>query len=95
LTSTIAVSESFHAIAAICAWREYSKVTGNLSLHDGGKMYLIEDTPDNRRCIGKYIEVLQFPDGRIEVHAAGLSLPYSPDNKAGTIDHDDIVDNGD
>jgi hypothetical protein len=56
-------------------------------------MYLIEDTPDNRRYIGKYIEVFQFPDGRIEIRAAGLSLPYSTYNKVGTIDHGDIVDN--
>jgi hypothetical protein len=32
-------------------------------------MYLIKDTPDNRRYIGKYIEVFQFPDGRIEIRA--------------------------
>jgi hypothetical protein len=56
-------------------------------------MYLIEDTPDNRRYIGKYIEVFQYPDGRIEIRAAGHSLPYSTYNKVGTIDHGDIVDN--
>jgi hypothetical protein len=56
-------------------------------------MYLIKDSPDNRRYIGKYIEVFQFPDGRIEIRAAGVSLPYSTYNKVGTIDHGDIVDN--
>ena len=55
-------------------------------------MYLIEDTPANRRQIGKYIEVFQFPDGRLEIRVAGLSLPYSTYNKVGTIDHSDIVD---
>jgi hypothetical protein len=39
------------------------------------------------------VEVFQYPDGRIEVHAAGLSLPYSTYNKVATIDHGDIVDN--
>jgi hypothetical protein len=57
------------------------------------KMYLIEDTPSNRRYIGKYIEVFQFPDGRIEIRVAGVSLPYSTYNKIGTIDHGAIVDN--
>jgi hypothetical protein len=56
-------------------------------------MYLIEDTPDNRRYVGKYIEVFQYPDGRIEIRAAGHSLPYSTYNTVGTIDHGDIVDN--
>jgi len=56
-------------------------------------MYLLKDTPDNRRHIGKYIEVFQFPDGRIEIRVAGVSLPYSTYNKIGTIDHGAIVDN--
>lgn len=51
------------------------------------KMYLLEDTPDNRRHIGKYIEGFQFPDGRIEIRVAGVSLPYWTYNKIGTIDH--------
>jgi len=38
------------------------------------------------------IEVFQFPDGRIEIRAAGVSLPYSTCNKVGTIDHGDIMD---
>jgi hypothetical protein len=80
-------------LAAIFAWREYRKVTESLTLRYERKMYLIQDTPDNRRYIGKYIEVFQYPDGRIEIRAAGHSLPYSTYNKVGTIDHGDIVDN--
>jgi Helix-turn-helix domain len=80
-------------LAAIFAWREYRKVTESLTLRYERKMYLIKDSPDNRRYIGKYIEVFQFPDGRIEIRAAGVSLPYSTYNKVGTIDHGDIVDN--
>jgi len=80
-------------LAAIFAWREYRKVTDSLTLRYERKMYLIQDTPDNRRYIGKYIEVFQYPDGRIEIRAAGRSLPYSTYNKVGTIDHGDIVDN--
>ena len=57
------------------------------------KMYLIQDTPSNRRLIGKYIEVFQFPDGRIEIRVAGESLPYSTYDKLGTIDQGAIVDN--
>src|ERR1700678_54869 len=80
-------------LASICAWREYRKVTDSLTLRYERKMYLIEDTRDSRRYIGKYIEVFQYPDGRIEIRAAGHSLPYSTYNKVGTIDHGDIVDN--
>jgi len=80
-------------LEAIFAWREYRKVTDSLTLRYERKMYLIEDTPSNRRYIGKYIEVFQFPDGRIEIRVAGVSLPYSTYNNIGTIDHGAIVDN--
>jgi hypothetical protein len=80
-------------LEAIFAWREYRKVTDSLTLRYERKMYLIEDTPGNRRYIGKYIEGFQFPDGRIEIRVAGVSLPYSTYNKIGTIDHGAIVDN--
>src|SRR6202790_2015966 len=80
-------------LEAIFAWREYRKVTDSLTLRYERKMYLIEDTPSNRRYIGKYIEVFQFPDGHIEIRVAGVSLPYSTYNNIGTIDHGAIVDN--
>jgi hypothetical protein len=80
-------------LAAIFAWREYRKVTESLTLRYERKMYLIEDTPSNRRYVGKYVEVFQFPDGRIEIRVAGVSLPYSTYDKIGTIDQGAIVDN--
>ena len=35
----------------------------------------------------------QYPDGTIEIHAAGKSLPYSVYDKLGDIDQGEIVDN--
>jgi hypothetical protein len=61
----------------IFAWRELRKVTQNLTLHYERKLYLLPDSPGNRRLIGKYVEVFQFPDGRVEIRVAGESLPYS------------------
>ena len=60
-------------LSLIFAWRELRKVTKDLTLHYERKLYLLADTPDNRRLIGKYIEVFQFPDGRIEIRVAGQS----------------------
>jgi hypothetical protein len=59
---------------------------------------LPRDRHDAHRAVRKVedlaaIEVFPFPDGRIEIRAAGRSLPYSTYNKVGTIDHGDIVDN--
>jgi hypothetical protein len=69
----------------IFAWRELRKVSQNLLLHYERKLYVLVDTPDNRRLIGKYVEVFQYPDGRIEIRVAGRALPYSLYINSGTI----------
>ena len=78
---------------SIFSWREQRKVTSNLTLHYDRKLYLLQDTPDNRRYAGKYLDVYQFPDGRIEIRAAGVSVPYSTYDKLGAIDQGAIVEN--
>jgi hypothetical protein len=78
---------------SIFAWRELRKVTQNLTLHYERKLYLLADTPQNRRLIGKYIDVFQFPDGCIQIRAAGNVLPYSTYDKLGAIDQGAIVEN--
>jgi hypothetical protein len=77
----------------VFCWRELRKVTKALTLHYERKLYLLADTAANRRLIGKYIEVFQFPDGRIEIRVAGVSLPYSIYEKLGAVDQGAIVDN--
>jgi len=77
----------------VFCWRELRKVTKALTLHYERKLYLLADTAANRRLVGKYIEVFQFPEGRIEIRVAGASLPYSLYDKLGAIDQGAIVDN--
>ncbi len=77
----------------IFCWRELRKVTKALTLHYERKLYLLADTAANRRLIGKYIEVFQFPDGRVELRVAGDALPYSIYEKLGAVDQGAIVDN--
>jgi hypothetical protein len=77
----------------VFCWRELRKVTKALTLHYERKLYLLADTAVNRRLIGKYLEIFQFPDGRIEIRAAGISLPYSIYDKLGAVDQGAIVDN--
>jgi hypothetical protein len=78
---------------SIFAWREQRKVTSNLTLHYERKLYLLADTPKNRRYAGKYLDVYQFPDGKIEIRAAGVKVPYSTYDKLGAIDQGAIVEN--
>jgi hypothetical protein len=74
-------------------WRELRKVTPALTLHYERKLYILADTAATRRLIGKYIEVFQYPDGRVEIRVAGEPLPYSVYNKLGAVDQGAIVDN--
>jgi transposase len=78
-------------LALILAWRELRKVSQNLLLHYERKLYVLVDTPENRRLIGKYVEVFQYPEGRIEIRVAGRALPYSLYTNSGTINHQGAV----
>jgi transposase len=80
-------------LGLIFSWRELRKLTQNLTLNYERKLYLLPDNPEARRLIGKYIDVLQYPDGRIEIRAGGRVLPYSRYDKLGVIDQGAIVEN--
>jgi len=77
----------------IFAWRELRKVTKDLTLHYERKLFLLQDIPENRRLIGKYLEIFQYPDGRVEIRIAGRAIPYSTYEKLGTINQGAIVEN--
>ncbi|MDB5770475.1 MAG: elements of external origin [Burkholderia sp.] len=60
----------------IFTWREPRKVSHVLTLQYAKTMYLLADAPMTRKLIGKYIEVYEYPDGRIELRGDGIALPY-------------------
>jgi len=82
---------SDESLNLIFAWRELRKVTQNLTLHYERKLYLLADVPAHRRLIGKYIDVFQYPDGKIELRVAGVVLPYTTYDKLGVIDQGEVV----
>jgi hypothetical protein len=55
-------------------------------------IYLLEDTDANRRLVGRYIDVYEYPDGRIEIRADGLALPCTPYDRLSEIDQGAVVD---
>ncbi|MFS8981030.1 ISNCY family transposase [Cupriavidus necator] len=80
-------------LARIFSWREWRKVSQSLTLQYDKVMYLLEDRPEHRRLIHRYIEVAEYPDGRIELWADGASLPYTTYDRLGEIDQGAIVEN--
>jgi hypothetical protein len=75
----------------IFSWHEARKVTSNLTLQYERKIYMLADNSENRRLIGKYIDVLQFPDGRVDIRVGGQSLPYSTYDRVGVVDQGSVV----
>jgi hypothetical protein len=77
----------------IFTWREPRKVSQSLTLQYDKTLYLLEDSQHTRRLIGKYIEAVEYPDGRIELRADGTALPYTTYDRLSEIDQGAIVEN--
>ncbi|MGA3923439.1 ISNCY family transposase [Ralstonia nicotianae] len=80
-------------LARIFCWREWRKVSQSLTLQYAKVMYLLEDRPESRRWIHRYVEVAEYPDGKIELWADGTALPYTTYDRLAQIDQGAIVDN--
>lgn len=80
-------------LARIFTWREWRKVSQSLTLQYAKVLYLLEDLPEHRRLIHRYIEVAEYPDGRIELWADGTSLPYTTYDRFPEVDQGAIVEN--
>ncbi|KAI3592088.1 elements of external origin, partial [Cupriavidus sp. U2] len=72
---------------------EWRKVSQSLTLQYDKTMYLLEDRPEHRGLIHRYIEVAEYPDGRVELWADGASLPYTTYHRFPEIDQGAVVEN--
>jgi hypothetical protein len=77
---------------AILTWRVMRKVSESLTVLNDLMIWLLEDTPATRRLIGHYIDVWEYPDGRIELRAGGVALPCVPYDKLAEIDQGAVVE---
>jgi transposase len=77
----------------IFTFREKRKVSHVLTLQYDRTIYLLEDSMTTRKLIGRYIEVYEYPDGRIELRADGAALPYAVYDRLPLVDQGAIVEN--
>ena len=54
---------------------------------------MLTETPASRAIIGEYVEIYEYPDGRIEVRSKGYALAYRLYDKLYDIDQGEIVEN--
>ncbi|HTJ92396.1 MAG TPA: ISNCY family transposase, partial [Pararobbsia sp.] len=76
----------------ILTWRVLRKVTNVLTVQYDRTIYLLEDSPANQALIHTYIDVVEYPDGRIEIWADGVSLPYVPYDRLAELDPGAVID---
>ena len=77
---------------AILTWRVLRKVSDSLTVLNDRVIYLLEETEASRKLIGRYIDVWEYPDGRMEIRANGVALPYVPYDKLSEIDQGAVVE---
>jgi transposase len=73
--------------------REQRKVSHVLTLQYDKTIYLLGDTKENRKLIGRYIDVYDYPDGRIELRADGAALPHTTYDRLSEVNQGAIVEN--
>ncbi|PRE64632.1 integrase [Burkholderia multivorans] len=76
----------------LLTWRETRRVSKSLTVLYDRVLYLLADTPMNRTLIHRYIDVWEYPDGRIEIRADGAALSCRQYDKLAEVDQGAIVD---
>ena len=66
-------------------------MSDSLTVLNDRVIWLLDDTPATRRLIGRYIDVWEYPDGRLEIRADGVALPCVPYDRLAEIDQGAVV----
>ena len=68
-------------------------VSASLIVQYDRVIYLLDDPPANRSLIHHYLDVYEYPDGRIEIRANGAALACRQYDRLSDIDQGAVVDN--
>lgn len=87
------VTETTGELDDIFTWREPRRVTNNLTITYDKCVYILENTEENQRLIGKYIEFLEYPDGTVAIEYQGRKITYNIFDKLSQLNQREIVEN--
>ena len=87
------VTETAEGLDDIFTWREPRRVTKSLTITYDKCVYLLENTEENQRLIGKYLEFLEYPDGTVAIMHEGRKINYSIFDKLSQLNQREIVEN--
>jgi transposase len=69
------------------------RVSNSLTVQYDRVIYMLADTVENRSLIHRYLDVFEYPDGRIEIRVNGAALPYVEYDRLSQIDQGAEIDN--
>jgi hypothetical protein len=84
---------SVDKLTDILCHREQRYVGSQLTISYDRKRLILERNANSEDLVGKYVDVYDFPDGRVEVRSRGLPLPYCVFSKDQRVSHTAIVEN--
>ncbi|KDB08591.1 hypothetical protein LIG30_2390 [Burkholderia sp. lig30] len=76
----------------LLTWRETRRVSKSLTVLYDRVLYLLDDTPEHRKLIHRYIDVWEYPDGRIEIRTDGAVLSCRPYDKLAEVDQGAVIE---
>ncbi|PRH48418.1 ISNCY family transposase [Burkholderia multivorans] len=76
----------------LMTWRETRRVSKSLTVLYDRVLYLLDDTLESRKLIHRYIDVWEYPDGRIEIRADGEVLRCRLYDKLAEVDQGAIIE---
>jgi hypothetical protein len=87
------LSVPIEKLTDILCHREQRYVGSQLTVTYDRKRIILERNATSEDLGGKYVDVYDFPDGRLEVRSNGLLLPFSIFSKDQRVSHTAIVEN--
>jgi len=77
----------------ILCWRVTRKVSRQLVVNYNRMKFTLEPNEITKKLPGKRVEILDFPDGRLQIRWKGVPLAYNAFDKLQRVNHAAIVDN--
>ena len=87
------ITETAEELDDIFTWREPRRVTNSLTITYDKCVYLLENTAENQKLIGKYLDFLEYPDGTVAIMYEGRKINYSIFDKLSKLNQREIIEN--
>ena len=75
------------------AWKEQRRLSQALTLQYDKVVFIVEPSEPAKAAIGKYVTVLDYPDGRLSIRHNGVELAYRTFDKVRQVDQGAVADN--